>query len=72
MEEFEELPSVLLAIVIAVWLVQQLKRLDEDFQTFSEDVRLHHGVAEEFLQDFYGGVAEVSVAKADEEVVLQT
>jgi hypothetical protein len=29
-EEFEELTHILLAIIVAVWLVEQLQRLDKD------------------------------------------
>lgn len=62
MEEFQEFLGVLLAVTIGVWLVDQLEGLDEDLQTFFQDVRLHDGVTEELLKDLNGSVAKVSVA----------
>ena len=80
MEELEELSGILLAVGVAVWLVKKLKSLDEDLKAslkdyeikvYLNDCALHYLVAEEALEDLDGGDAEVTVAKGDEEVVLQ-
>ena len=72
MEEFEEFPNVLLAVVVTVWLIEQLKGLDENLQAFLDDRGLHSLVAEELLEDLDRGNAEVSVAERNEQVVLET
>ena len=72
MEEFEEFSNVLLAVVVTVWLIEQLKGLDENLQALLDDCGLHSLVAEEFLEDLDRGNAEVSVTKRNEQVVLET
>lgn len=72
MEEFEEFPNVLLAVVVTVWLIEQLKGLDENLKAFLDDRGLHSLVAEELLEDLDRGNAEVSVAERNEQVVLET
>lgn len=81
MEELEELSGILLAVGVAVWLVQKLKSLDEylkaslrkdyTIKTYLNDCALHNLVAEEALEDLNGSDAEVTVAKRDKEIVLQ-
>ena len=71
MEEFEEFPNVLLAVVVTVWLIEQLKGLDENLKAFLDDRGLHSLVAEELLEDLDRGNAEVSVAERNEQVVLE-
>lgn len=71
MEEFEEFPNVLLAVVVTVWLIEQLKGLDENLQALLDDCGLHSLVAEELLEDLDRGNAEVSVAERNEQVVLE-
>jgi hypothetical protein len=70
-EEFEEFSNVLLAVVVTVWLIEQLKGLDENLQAFLDDRGLHSLVAEELLEDLDRGNAEVSVAERNEQVVLE-
>lgn len=72
MEEFEEFSNVLLAVVVTVWLIEQLKGLDENLKAFLDDRGLHSLVAEELLEDLDRGNAEVSVAERNEQVVLET
>jgi hypothetical protein len=71
-EKFEEFPHVLLAVVVTVWLIEQLKGLDENLKAFLDDRGLHSLVAEELLEDLDRGNAEVSVTKRNEQVVLET
>ena len=70
-EEFEEFPYILFAIVVAVRLVKQLKGLDEDFKALLDDCSLHCLIAEELLEDLNRGHAEVTVAKGDEQIVFE-
>lgn len=62
-QEFEELPHILLAVVVTVWLVEQLESLNKDFQALLDHCRLHGLVTEELFQDFNRGHAEITVAK---------
>ena len=80
MEEFEELSGILLAVSVTVWLVQKLKSLDEDLKAslkdyaikaYLYDCALHYLIAEEALEYLDGSDAEVTIAKGDEEIVLQ-
>lgn len=62
-QEFQELPHILLAVIVTVWLVEQLESLDKDFQALLNHSRLHSLVTEELFQDFNRGHAEITVAK---------
>ena len=50
-EKLKEFAYILLAIGIAVRLVEKLQSLDKDLQALLNDCTLHYFMAEEFLKD---------------------
>ena len=71
MQKGQKLSCVLFAVIITVWLIQQLKGFNEDIQAFLQNIRLHCGVQKEFLEDLYWGITEISITERNKKVIFQ-